>query len=135
MRLLLDTDVCIYLIKEKSPEILERLARHEVGDVGLSSITVAELCFGVAKSRHVERNREALEQFLLPFTVAPFDHKAALAYGTVRADLERSERPIGPLDVLIGAHALALSVVLATNNVREFSRIDGLVIESWQALG
>jgi len=97
----------------------------------LSSITIAELSFGVAKSQHVERNREALQQFLLPFTIAPFDHRAAVAYGRVRADLEGSGRPIGPLDTLIGAHAVALGVILATNNVREFSRIDGLVVEGW----
>jgi len=131
VRLLLDTDVCIYLIKRKSAEILERLAQYEVGDVGLSSVTVAELSFGVGKSRQVERNREALQQFLLPFTVLSFDHQAAVAYGQVRADLERNGRPIGPLDTLIGAHALSLGVPLATNNVREFSRIDGLMVEGW----
>ena len=131
MRVLLDTDICIYLIKQKSARIIERLSRYEVGEIGLSSITVAELSFGVAKSRHVERNREALQQFLLPFTLAPFDHRAAVAYGRVRASLERAGRPIGPLDTLIGAHAVALGVVLATNNVREFARIDGLVVEGW----
>jgi len=131
MRILLDTDVCIYLIKQKSPVVIERLSRYDLGEVALSSITIAELSFGVAKSRHVERNREALQQFLMPFTIAPFDHRAAVAYGRVRADLEGSGRPIGPLDTLIGAHAVALGVILATNNVREFSRIDGLVVEGW----
>jgi len=131
VRILLNTDVCIYLIKRKSVEILGRLADYEVGEVGLSSITVGELSFGVAESQQVDRNREALQQFLLSFTVAPFDQPAAAAYGHVRADLERAGCPIGPLDTLIGAHALALGVALATNNVREFSRIDGLVVEGW----
>ena len=131
MRILLDTDVCIYLIKQKSPVVIERLSRYDLGEVALSSITIAELSFGVAKSRHVERNREALQQFLMPFTIAPFDQRAAVAYGRVRADLEGAGLPIGPLDTLIGAHAVALGAILATNNVREFSRIDGLVVEAW----
>lgn len=131
MKVLLDTDICIYLIKQKSAHIIERLSRYEFGEVGLSSITVAELSFGVAKSRQVERNRDALQRFLLPFTIASFDHRAAVAYGRLRAKLEEAGRPIGPLDTLIGAQALALGVALATNNVREFSRIEGLAVEGW----
>ncbi|MFQ5743003.1 MAG: type II toxin-antitoxin system VapC family toxin [Acidobacteriota bacterium] len=131
MKVLLDTDICIYIIKRSPAAILERFAGYEVGDLGLSSITVAELAFGVDKSRHVEQNRRALQQFLLPLTVAPFDHRAALTYGRVRAGLEASGLPIGPLDTLIGAHAVALDVALATHNVREFSRIPELRIERW----
>jgi len=135
VKLLLDTDVCIYLIKARSETILARLADYEVGDIGLSSITVAELCFGVANSEHADRNRDALQQFLLPFTISPFDHKAAITYGRVRAELQRAGHPIGPLDTLIGAHALALGVALATGNVREFSRIEGLQVQSWGGRG
>lgn len=135
MKLLLDTDVCIYLIKARSETILARLADYEVGDIGLSSITVAELCFGVANSEHADRNRDALQQFLLPFTISPFDHKAVITYGRVRAELQRAGQPIGPLDTLIGAHALALGVALATGNVREFSRIEGLQVQSWGGRG
>ncbi len=135
MKLLLDTDVCIYLIKARSEAILARLADYEVGEVGLSSITVAELCFGVANSSEVDRNREALQRFLLSFTISPFEHEAAIAYGRVRADLQRAGQPIGPLDTLIGAHALALGVVLATGNEREFSRIQGLEVQRWGGRG
>ena len=131
MKLLLDTDVCIYLIKAKSKAIVERLVGYEVGDVGLSSITVAELCFGVANSSSIDRNREALKHFLVPFTVAPFGPDAAFVYGRVRTELQRTGEPIGPLDTLIGAHALALDVALATNNVREFSRVPGLEVQRW----
>lgn len=131
MRVLLDTDTCIYLIKRKPRSVLERLADLDLGDVGLSSITVAELEFGVEKSRQSDRNRGALEQFLRPFVVAPFDHAAAMVYGRVRARLEATGGPIGPLDTLIGAHALALAVTLASNNVREFSRIPDLCFETW----
>ena len=135
MKLLLDTDVCIHLIKARSEAILARLAGYEVGDVGLSSITVAELYFGVANSEHADRNREALQQFLLPFTISPFGHKAAITYGRVRADLQRAGQPIGPLDTLVGAHALALGVALATGNVREFSHIQGLEVQRWGGRG
>ncbi len=131
MKVLLDTDICIYIIKKRAAAILERFAGYEIGDIGISSITVAELAFGVDKSRHVEQNRRALQQFLLPLTVAPFDHRAALTYGRVRAGLEAAGRPIGPRDTLIGAHAVALDVVLATHNAREFSRIPDLRIERW----
>ena len=128
---LLDTNICIYLINRKPPKVVQRLLVHEPGNIGLSSITVAELRYGAAKSAYVERNHRALDQFLLPFAVAPFDLDAAAAYGDLRADLERRGMPIGPLDSLIGAHALALDVTLVTNNKREFERVKGLRIENW----
>lgn len=131
MKFLLDTDICIYLIKRKSPKVLARLAHHDVAEVGVSSITVGELVYGVEKSRDAERNQRALEQFLLPLTVVPFDRPAALAYGAVRAALEGRGRPAGPLDTLIGAQALASNFTLVTNNVREFRRIPGLSVENW----
>jgi len=131
MRYMLDTNICIAIIKGKPLKALRRLGRLSAGDVGISTITLAELRYGIAKSQNIERNRQALEEFLLPLEVADFDESAASAYGTVRADLENAGRPIGPLDTQIGAHALSLNSVLVTNNAAEFRRIKGLEVENW----
>lgn len=112
---------------------MTRLRGKQVGQVGLSSITLAELEFDAAKSQRRTQARAALSEFLLPLEVAPFDEAAAEVYGTVRAALERKGRPIGPLDTLIAAHALALGSVLVTNNTREFRRVPGLAVEDWTA--
>jgi len=131
MRYMLDTNICIALIKRKPPRALRRFDRLSAGDVGISTITLAELRYGIAKSQHVEKNRQALEEFLLPLEVADLDESAALSYGTVRARLESAGRPIGPLDTQIGAHALSLDAVLVTDNAAEFRRIKGLKVENW----
>lgn len=131
MRYMLDTNICIALIKRKPPKAIRRFDRLSAGDVGISAITLAELRYGVAKSQNIERNTQALEKFLLPLEVADFDERAASAYGSVRADLENAGRPIGPLDTQIGAHALSLNAVLVTNNIAEFRRIKGLQVENW----
>jgi len=131
MRYMLDTNICIALIKRKPPKALRRFGRLSAGDIGISTITLAELRYGIAKSQPVERNRQALEEFLLPLEVADFDEIAASAYGTVRASLENAGRPIGPLDSQIGAHTLSLNAVLVTNNTTEFRWIKGLKIEIW----
>jgi tRNA(fMet)-specific endonuclease VapC len=131
MRYMLDTNICIAIIKGKPPRVLRRLERLSAGDVGISAITLAELRYGIAKSQNIEKNRQALEEFLLPLEIADFDESAASAYGAVRADLENAGRPIGPLDTQIGAHALSLNSVLVTNNAAEFRRIKGLEVENW----
>lgn len=133
MRYMLDTNICIHLIRHKPPEVLARFAALSVGDVSVSAITLAELWHGVSKSQYHERNQEALEGFLIPLIVAPFDYDAAVAYGIVRAALERQGTPIGALDTLIAAHALSLDVTLVSNNVREFSRVPGLSVVDWTA--
>jgi tRNA(fMet)-specific endonuclease VapC len=97
----------------------------------ISSISVAELWYGVAESRQAAQNAHALEQFLLPLLPAPFDERAAVVYGRIRADLNQRGTPIGPLDTLIAAHALSMEAVLVTNNVGEFSRVVGLKLEDW----
>jgi tRNA(fMet)-specific endonuclease VapC len=132
---LLDTNICIYLIRHKFPAALDRLARFEVGEVGVSVLTVSELRYGVEKSARVERNREALERFLLPLEIPDFDLDATLAYGRIRAFLEKNGTPIGPLDTLIAAHAASLDATLVTNNTREFERVPNLRIEDWTATG
>ena len=131
MRVLLDTDICIYLIRQRPPEVLHRFEEYEVGEVGVSSITVAELYFGARKSRHAAQNARALEQFLLPLEIVEFDLEAAVAYGDIRAALERQGTPIGPLDTLIAALAVSLKVTLVTNNSREFARVPGLDLNNW----
>ncbi len=131
MKVMLDTNICIYLIKQQPPTVIERFLAYPVGAIGLSSITVAELAFGVQKSRHVAKNRLALEQFLAPLEVASFDHEAALSYGRVRARLEMLGSPIGSMDLLIAAHALSLGVRLVSNNLRAFRRVPGLKLENW----
>lgn len=130
MRFMLDTNLCIYAIKHRPPEVIAALRAHESAGLGLSSITVAELFFGVAKSGSA-RNFLALEQFLAPLELADFDRSAAAAYGPLRAALEAAGSPIGPLDTQIAAHALALGVTLVTNNTREFARVAGLRLANW----
>ena len=131
MRFLLDTNMCIYLIKKMPPQVLERFKDYPVGEIGVSSITVAELQYGVEKSQRPAQNRRALRQFLIPLVIADFDEQAAHAYGKARTALEAQGTPIGALDTLIAAHALSLGVTLVTNNTREFSRVADLRLANW----
>ena len=131
MKWMLDTDTCIALINRQPRALIKRLQTKAVGDVGISSITLAELRHGVAKSTRRDQNRAALDRFLLPLDIAAFDDLAADLYGTVRADLETAGTPIGPLDTLIAGHAVSLNVVLVTHNVAEFRRVTGLRLEDW----
>jgi tRNA(fMet)-specific endonuclease VapC len=131
VRILLDTDICIYAINRKRPEMLARVRNYRIGEVGISAITCAELRFGVENGGKVEENLNLLERFLLPLEVIPFDAEAGRQYGRVRTELKRVGCPIGPNDLLIASHALALGATVVTNNVREFSRITGLRVEQW----
>lgn len=131
MRRLLDTNICIYLIKQKPPEVLQTFKQFAVGDIAISAITVAELAFGASKSKQQARNQAALSQFLAPLIVVPFDAGAAQIYGKVRAWLESQGTPIGALDLLIAAQALHLNLPLVTNNTKEFERIPDLKVENW----
>lgn len=130
--ILLDTNICIYIINAKPPAVLARFQRYRLGDIGLCSVVAAELAFGVAKSGSA-RNRQALEMFLAPLTILPFDTAAVWAYGDLRAELERRGTPIGALDTMIAAHALSLKALLVTNNTREFAKVSGLQIDNWVA--
>jgi tRNA(fMet)-specific endonuclease VapC len=131
MKYMLDTNICIYLIKQKPDKVLQHFKAHSVGDIGISSITLAELRFGVEKSRQAEKNRQALDDFILPLELADFDEKAAEMYGKVRASLKKEGAPIGSMDMMIGAHALDLGATLVTNNTREFKRIKNLKVVDW----
>ena len=131
MKYMLDTNICIYLIKQKPPKVLKHFKSHSIGDIGISSITLAELRYGVSKSRHVERNRQALDEFILPLEIEDFNEKAAAEYGTIRANLEKAGKPIGSMDMLIGAHALSHGATLVTNNTKEFKQIISLKAVDW----
>lgn len=128
--ILLDTNICIYIINERPPQVLARFQQYRHGDIGLCSVVAAELAYGVAKSGS-PRNHQALEMFLAPLTVLPFDDAAVWAYGRLRAELERRGTPMGPLDTMIAAHALSQQALLITNNTREFSRVSGLQLDNW----
>ncbi|MGA2489885.1 MAG: type II toxin-antitoxin system VapC family toxin [Anaerolineales bacterium] len=131
MNYMLDTDTCIALIRQQLPILFQKVISFQPGEIGLSTITVAELQYGVERSQYRERNEAALTQFLLPFEIADFDSTSALTYGRVRAELEACGTPIGALDTLIAAQALTLKVNLVTNNLREFRRVKGLDLENW----
>ena len=130
MKYMLDTNICIYLIKQKPAKVLRHFKTHSVGDIGISSITLAELRFGMEKSQQVEKNRQALNEFITPLEICDFDEKAAESYGK-RALLEKEGSPIGSMDMLIGAHALSLGVTLVANNTSEFKQIKNLKLADW----
>jgi tRNA(fMet)-specific endonuclease VapC len=131
MKLMLDTNICIYIIKQQPATVLKRFLEYKVGDIGISSITLSELRYGVAKSTHREKNSKALDEFIIPLEVVAFDEDAAHVYGDIRANLKKAGTPIGAMDMLIAAHAVAMGVTLVTNNSREFSRIPILDIVDW----
>jgi tRNA(fMet)-specific endonuclease VapC len=131
MKYMLDTNICIYLIKRKPQQVLEKFQTHPVGDIGISSITVAELQYGVAKSQQQQQNQTALDLFLAPLEIVDFDPAAARQYGRIRAELERAGTPIGAYDLLIASHAQSLAVTVVTNNIGEFARVPELKVENW----
>ncbi|MBX2999319.1 MAG: type II toxin-antitoxin system VapC family toxin [Caldilineaceae bacterium] len=128
---LLDTNICTYLIKRKPLSLWDRFRALSVGQISVSTITVAELQYGIEKSQFVQRNQQALDEFLLSLMISPFEQDAAIHYGRLRVRLEKSGLPIGAHDMLIAAHALSLGAVLVTNNDHEFARIEGLHLENW----
>ncbi len=131
MNYLLDTDICIYIINRKPPAVLKRVQSKQPGQIAISTITLAELEYGIVRSRYPDRNRIALLEFLLPFVILDFDPGASAEYGRIRSSLESKGRPIGPMDLLLAAQATSHDLVLVTNNEKEFARIDGLRIENW----
>jgi tRNA(fMet)-specific endonuclease VapC len=130
---MLDTNICVELIRGRAGRVFQRLRRHRVDEVAISSITLAELQYGVAKSARPEHHALLLAEFCAPLSIPPFDDRATEIYGQTRAALEREGTPIGPLDTLIAAHALSLGATLITNNEREFRRVPGLAVENWLA--
>jgi len=131
MTYLLDTNTCIYIINKKPSAVIKRIQTKQPEEIAISTITQAELEYGVARSRLPDRNRVALLQFLFPFFLLDFDQMAASQYGLVRSFLESKGKPIGPLDMLLAAQAKSRDLILVTNNEREFRRVEGLRIENW----
>ena len=131
MRYMLDTNICIYVIKHKPETVFQKLQNTNPEDVCISSVTYAELVHGVEKSAAVEKNRLALSMLLANMEILDFDVDAADCYGKIRAALEKKGTPIGPLDMMIAAHAQSLGYTVVTNNVKEFSRVSALKIENW----
>lgn len=128
---LLDTNICIYIIKKMPEQVIERLRSTRISEVGVSSITLSELEYGAAKSSRPAQNKLAIAEFLAPLEILPYDDMAAQEYGKVRAYLEKQGTPIGSMDMLIAAHALSLNCILVTNNEREFRLIPNLKIQNW----
>jgi len=128
---MLDTNICIFLIKNKSLELAKKIASVPENQIFISTIVQSELEYGVAKSQNITQNALALMKFLSTMSVIPFDCAASEEYGKIRADLERKGKPIGNMDMLIAAHAKAAGLVCVTNNVKEFGRVEGLAVEDW----
>jgi len=131
MKYMLDTDICIYIIKKKPAAVIKRLRKSSISQVGISSITLSELLYGAAKSSKPDQNQLALTQFLAPLEILPYGDEAAQRYGRLRAFLENQGTPIGSLDTLIAAHALSIGCILVTNNEKEFNRVPDLKIDNW----
>ena len=131
MEYLLDTNICIYIIKKKPEIVLKKFKEFPLGSIGISTITLAELQFGIRKSSNPKKNLSALNQFIIPLEIIDFDYSATVEYGLIRAELAKKGTPIGPLDTLIAAHAKSAGLVLVTNNEKEFARIPNLEIENW----
>ncbi len=131
MKYLIDTNICIYIMNKRPAKVIKKFKHFEVGEIGLSTITVSELQYGVAKSNQRELNRQRLNEFITPLEILSYDEFAAEAYGNIRIQLEKSGQPIGPLDTLIAAHARSRNLILVTNNETEFKRVEDLKVENW----
>jgi tRNA(fMet)-specific endonuclease VapC len=127
----LDTDTCIYYLNRYSDKLLAQFRKFSPSDIKLSSITVAELYFGAEKSRAKKMNWAILENFTAAFEIVPFDDVCCKIYANIRASLEKSGTPIGPMDLLIAAISLGNNFILVTNNTKEFRRIKKLKLENW----
>ena len=130
IKCLLDTNICIYVIKRRPLELLARF-NETAGHLAISAITLSELLHGVEKSQHVSKNLKAVEDFCSRLDVLEYDQKAAAHYGEIRAQLERLGTRIGVNDIHIAAHARSLGVSLVTNNMKDFERVDGLRLQNW----
>jgi len=128
---MLDTNICIYIIKNKPQNVRKKFETVDASQLFLSSITVSELLYGAYKSQYVEKNLQALEIFFLKFQILDYDYSASDAYAKIRAYLEKKGRVIGAMDMQIAGHALANDMIVVTNNTKEFERVDGLVLENW----
>ncbi|MBU0734876.1 MAG: tRNA(fMet)-specific endonuclease VapC [Proteobacteria bacterium] len=130
LKYLLDTNIVIYTMKNRPQQVKRRFQKHE-GQMCISAVTLGELVFGAEHSQQVERNLADIEAMVARLEVLPLDSKAAYHFGQIRAALYTIGQPIGPYDMMIAGHARAYGLILVTNNVNEFSRVPGLLIENW----
>ena len=128
---LLDTNTCIYFLNSSSEKIISQFKRFSPSEINLPSITVAELFYGAEKSKAKKKNWAIVENFVSTFEIVPFDEKSCEIYARIRASLEKSGVPIGPMDLLIASISLANNSILVTNNIKEFKRIKGMKLENW----
>jgi len=128
---MLDTNICIYIIKKKPSCVIKRFQKARISNIGISSITLSELVYGAVKSLKPEQNHLALAQFAAPLEILAYGHEASQYYGDIRYHLEKKGTPIGALDMFIAAHALSMGCILVTNNEKEFNRVPNLKIENW----
>ena len=128
---LLDTNICIYIIRKKPVDVLRILRTKSKKDIYISTITIAELEYGVSKSQFPEKNKIALIEFLSIFNILPFDDADAVEFGMIKTDLEKKGKIIGPMDLLIAGQAKAKKLILVTNNIKEFARVEGIKMENW----
>ena len=128
---MLDTNICIHIIKKKPQTVLDQLKKNKEKGLYISTITLAELEFGNENSLYMEKNKIALLEFLSIITIVNFDEKSAKEFGIIKKSLLNRNSIIGPYDMLIGAHAKSLNMTLVTNNTKEFERIEDLKIENW----
>ncbi len=128
---LLDTNICIYLMKNKFPHLKSKIQKEVLFNIAISSVSIAELEYGIAKSRYPEQNKELLYGFVAPFQIISFTEKDAENFGLIRAYLNKIGKPIGPYDLQIAAQCLTRKLCLVTNNVKEFERVPMLEIENW----
>ena len=128
---LLDTNICIYIIKKKPIEVLKILKLKSKKDIYVSALTIAELEYGISKSQFPEKNRISLIQFLSIFYILPFDESDAVNFGVIKSELEKNGKIIGPIDLLLAAQAKTKNFILVTNNTKEFERVKNLKIENW----
>jgi len=133
MKYLFDTNICIYLINNKYEYLIDRVENIGIEKIAISTLSIAELEYGIAKSKSLykEENRIALMEFLLPFKLLPFEQNDAYEYGIIRSELQARGNIIGNMDMLIGAQAISNDLILVTNNVKEFKRIEGIRLENW----
>lgn len=130
-RYLLDTNICIYLIKKHPPEVLARFQQIQLKQLHISTVTLFELYYGIEKNNSQQRNLAALENFITPLTIADFTFDAAIKAAKIRSDLQKQGLPTGAYDIQIAAIALSCNMTLLTNNTREFERVNGLKLENW----
>jgi tRNA(fMet)-specific endonuclease VapC len=131
MKYLIDTNICIYIMNKRPVAVIKKFKQFELGEIGISTITVSELQYGIVKSKYRKKNEFRLEEFLTPLEILTYDQTAARVYGDIRFQLEKLGKPIGPLDLLIAAQAISQDLVLITNNDKEFKRIKKLKVENW----